>query len=181
MHYIKPDLKTKHVCVCVFYACWVWRKQILFQPVHFYNQFGNVEKMTWFLLLFQHSTHLFESVLCQRSCFPVVLCWSSWHACLHSCTFPTSMGVSADNHMCVLAERGTPSVLFSTSTSVQAHETLLCSVSVSLCKHVLAMPAVTLDLTQTQSSMRKSLTAALDYINYHGQKRHTHSSHWLQP
>lgn len=144
------------------------------------NSLEMLKKITWFLLFFQHSTHLLESVLCQRSCFPVVLCWSSWHACLHSCIFPTSWE-SQRKAVSVLAERVTPSVLFSTSMSVQAHETQLCSFSVSLCKHVLAMHAITLDLTQTQSSMRKSLTAALDYINYHGQKRHTHSSHWLQP
>lgn len=86
------------------------------------------------------------------------------------------------NYMCVWVVYVAPSVLFLTSMSMHAHKTQMpCSCSVSPCKHVLAIHAVTLDLTQTQSSVQKNPTAALNYINYHGLKTHTRSSHWLQP
>lgn len=49
---------------------------------------------------------------------------------------------------------------------------------VSLCKHVLAKHCVTPD--QTQSSMQKGPTAALNYINYHRQNTHSLSLS-LQP
>lgn len=125
---------------------------------------------------------LSHQVLHRHSCYPVVRCCSNWQACLHSCITPTRQAVLAGEHMCVCVVYASQSVFYLTCTSVHAHKTQMpCSYSVSLCKHVLAKHAVTLDLTQTQSSVQKSPTAALNYINYHGQKTHTLSSHWLQP
>lgn len=125
---------------------------------------------------------LSHRVLRQHSCYPVVHCCSNWQTRLHSCITPTSQGVSAGKHMCVCVVCKTLSVLYWTALSVHACKTQMpCSYSLSLCKHVLAKHALTLDLTQTQSSVQESPTAALNYINYHGQKTHNLSSHWLQP
>ena len=138
---------------------------------------------TWFLCYcLSIPRTLSHQVLLQYSCYPVVHCCSNWQARCHSCITPTRQAVSAGEHMCVCVVYATLSVFYLTCMSVHAHKTqMLCSYSVSLCKHVLAKHAVTLDLTQTQSSVQKSLTAALNYINYHRQKTHTLCSHWLQP
>lgn len=67
-------------------------------------------------------------------------------------------------------------------TSVQTRKTQTpCFYSLSECKHVSAKHAATLDLPQTQGSVQRSPTAALNYINYHRHKTHTLSSQRLQP
>lgn len=110
---------------------------------------------------------------CQRSCYPVVHCCSNWQTRLHSCMTPTSPG---EQYACLCC------VWQRTTRSVRARKTQTpCSYSLSLCKHVLTKHALSLDLPQTQSSVQGSPTAALNYINYHGQRTHTLSSPWLQP
>ena len=95
---------------------------------------------------------------------------------------PYQPGVSMGKHMCVCVVYITQRAFHLTCRHMHVHRTQMpCSYSVSLCKHVLAKHAVTLDLTQTQSSVQEGPTAALNYINYHRQKTHTLSSHWLQP
>lgn len=94
---------------------------------------------------------LSHRVLRQHSCYPVVRCCSNWQARLHSCITPTSRGVSVGKHMCVYFVY----VLYSASMSAYTLNTDALFL-LFLCKHVLAEHEVTLDFTQTQSSMQKT-------------------------
>lgn len=141
------------------------------------------EIVAWFLCYcYSIPRTLSHQALRQHSCYPVVHCCSNWQAPLHSCITPTSQGVSVGKHMSVCVVYITQRVFYLTCRHMHAHKTQMpCSYSVSLCNHVLAKHAVTLDLTQTKALCRKGPTAAVNYINYQRQKTHSPSSHWLQP
>lgn len=117
----------------------------------------------------------------QRSCYPVVRRCSNWQARPHSCTTrhqPESLG--EQEHVCLCCAPEQP------RARAHAHGTQMpCSCSLSLSKHGSAKHALTLDFAQTQRTVQESLTAALNYFNYRGPKKKTHShtlsSHWLQP
>lgn len=182
MHYIMLDLKTKRVyflrCLSsknadsFLFVC-LFLLQIQIVSCKQLSERCVAEKIAIWFLCYCPCTPptLSHQVPCQRSCYPVVHCCSNWQTRLR--ITPTSPG---EQYACLCC------VWQRTTRSVQARKTQTpCSYSLSLCKHVLTKHALSLDLTQTQSSVQGSPTAALNYINYHGQRTHTLSSPWLQP
>lgn len=181
MHYIMLDLKTKRV---YFLRCLSSKNADSFLFVCFSCKFrsrvANSCPSVVLLRKLQFGFYVIVPALrpprshqvpCQRSCYPVVHCCSNRQTRLR--ITPTSPG---EQYACLCC------VWQRTTRSVQARKTQTpCSYSLSLCKHVLTKHALSLDLTQTQSSVQGSPTAALNYINYHGQRTHTLSSPWLQP
>lgn len=147
-------------CFCTWNFTWVW--------VLYYSQDNTQCDI-------HNSAHtVFPRVLCQHSCYPVVHFCSNWQTLLYSCISSTRQGVAAGVFvLCVLLNCRECACIWNIDA--------LCPFSLSLCKHVLAKHALTLGLTQTQSPVQESSTAALNYVNYHGQKTHTLSGHWLQP
>lgn len=93
---------------------------------------------------------------------------------------PTSLGVSSGKHMCIFVARASDLERFALQLPrawVQVKHRCPVLTHFPLCKHVLAKHAVTVD--QTQSSVQKGPTAALNYINY--RPENTHSLRPLAP